>query len=73
MELTQDDWDQWKANPVTKEVWQILRERQTKIAHGLANGGALIAGEREVMVGRYREIDDLLTMNFEDTKQEKEE
>lgn len=73
MEITHNDWARWKSDPVTKEVFQILMERQGKIAHGLATGNALVPIEREVLVGRYQEIQDLLSMDYEDTKPAKEE
>ena len=43
------------------------------MAFALAEGGALIPIEREIIVGRCKEIVDLLNMTFEDTRQEKEE
>ena len=57
---------------VTKEVFLILKERQNKVAHGLGNGAALDAPIIYAeAVGRYREIDDLLKMSYEDMKDDK--
>jgi len=73
VEIDRNDWDRWKGDPVTKEVFLVLRERQSEIGDKLARGGALIPTEREVAVGRFLEIDDLLTMNYEDMRPVKEE
>ena len=73
MEITRDDFDSWRADPVTKEVFQILRERQITIAHTLGMGGAMVAPDNAEAVGRYREIEDLLTMSYDDMKPVKEE
>ncbi len=72
MQITKDDFDQWKANEVTREVFNVLDERKLKIANGLANGGALIAPDNAVLVGRYKEIDDLITLTYEDIRQPEE-
>ena len=73
MEVTQDDFDGWKNHHVTREVFKILQERAEKIAHGLAAGGALGVPDNAVAVGRYQEIQDLLTMSYEDMQIPKEE
>jgi len=73
VEVTQDDFDGWKNHSVTREVFKILEERKAKIAHLLAQGGALIAPDNAVAVGQYKEIDDLITMGYEDMFPVKEE
>jgi len=73
VEVTRDDFDGWRNHHVTREVFKILEERLVKIAEGLARGGALLSPENAVAVGRYAEIEDLLTMNFEDMFPAKEE
>jgi hypothetical protein len=56
-------------------VFRILRERQNKIAHQLAGGAICGCPEAEFFqahgeaVGRYREIDDLINMEFENVKE----
>jgi hypothetical protein len=73
MEITQDDFDRWKQDPVTIEIFRdVLQERKNTIAHMLADGGALIQTEREVMVGRYKEIDDLMQIQFKDIRKREE-
>ena len=69
MQIKQADFDSWRANSVTLEVFKVLRERKDIIAHTLGNGGATSFEEYAVAVGRYQEIDDLLGMNFEDMKE----
>jgi len=73
MEITKDDFDQWKADLVTKEVFKVLEERKSKIAFTLSGGGALVAPDNAVLVGRYKEIEDLLTLEFDDLKEAQEE
>jgi hypothetical protein len=58
------------VDAVTREVFKVLRERRDKLAHMLGEGGAL--GDQEqtgVAVGRYSEIGDLLSMEFDDMKE----
>ena len=67
MEITQSDFDNWWKSPVGYEVRKMLNERKNKIAHSLANGAA--SGSPAIYdenVGRYREIEDLLTMTFQE-------
>ena len=70
MEINKNDFDTWKVDPVTKEIFKMLGERMSKIAFNLADGGALIELEAKIMVGRYREIKDLITLEYEDLKEE---
>lgn len=57
------------ANPVTLEVFKVLRERKIKIADQLGMGACLDNDpEHGKAVGRYLEINDLLEMEFEDLK-----
>ena len=73
MEITRDDFDQWKAESVTKEVFKVLGERKLNIALSLGNGGALVAPDNAVLVGRYKEIEDLVTLEFDDLMPGQEE
>lgn len=67
MEITQNDFDNWWSSPVGSEVSTMLKERKDKIAHELAKG---VATESPTIyneaVGRYAEIDDLLSMTFKE-------
>ena len=69
MQIKQADWNSWRTNSVTLEVFKVLRERKDIIAHTLAQGGACSFEEYAVAVGRYQEIDDLLGMTFYDMKE----
>jgi hypothetical protein len=73
VEIERNDWDRWKTDPVTKEVFKVLQERQHKIANGLGMGGAVVTPDNAIASGRYQEIEDLLTMTYEDMKPVKEE
>jgi len=37
--MNKEDFDQWKSNPVTKEVMEIIRDWRTAYANSLAMGG----------------------------------
>ena len=70
MEINREAWDLWQVDAVTREVFKVLRERRDRIAHMLAGGNAL--GDHEqtgVACGRYGEINDLLSMTFDDMKE----
>lgn len=67
MQINKDDFAKWRADRVTLEIMEILRERQNKIAHSLAQGACLKDPEEHgIAVGRYQEIEDLLAMSYED-------
>lgn len=66
MEITSEDFNEWRANPVTREVFQILRERMEKIAYGLAEGACEDMAQYSEAVGRFKEISDLIKMDYED-------
>ena len=69
MKISKDDYDRWLNDEVTREVHKILRERQNKIAHGLAQGSCMGHQNQATygqQVGHYAEIDDLLNMTHED-------
>ncbi len=68
MQITRNEFDGWKQGTVTREVFKMLEERKNIIAHELASGGALLSGQREVSVGRYLEINDLLKTSYDDMK-----
>ena len=50
----------------------MLRERQEAIQKALADGGALVSPDNAIAVGRYREIEDLFQMKYDDLLEEKE-
>lgn len=67
MQITQNDFDNWWKAPVGIEVKTMLNDRKNKIAHALASGSA--SGSPTIYdenVGRYKEIEDLLAMTFQE-------
>jgi hypothetical protein len=67
VEVSKDDFLRWLQNPVTEEVYQVLRERREKIAEQLAAGLCLGAEiEHAKAVGRCEEIKDMLELTYED-------
>jgi len=71
MLIDKEQFQEWLLNPVTKEVKAVMQERRLKVAVDLA-GGACLGNESEhgIAVGRVREINDYLEMNYEDLKGE---
>lgn len=68
MEITRDDFDSWKQDAVTREVFKVLEERKGWIAHQLGMGVALTSSAGE-FVGRYKEISELLEWTYDDLKE----
>lgn len=67
MRITQSDYENWWNLPVGLEVKAMLNERREKIAHGLGTGeGLFVVQTHGELVGRYREITDLLNMTFQE-------
>ncbi len=66
MRITEDDFKNWWSSPVGVEVKSMLTERQNTIAHKTGSGGVLGLEDYHVHVGRYKEIKDLLDMNFKE-------
>jgi len=67
MQITRDQYQGWRNNPVTREVFQILNERKENLKN-LAISGVLAnnAYEYGLIVGRFSEINDLQEMTFDD-------
>ena len=67
MEISKEEFLAWLANPVTREVHQVLRERREKVAEMLCRGKCINdeTGHARA-VGRCEEIMDLLEMTYED-------
>lgn len=66
MQVTKDEFLQWKDNPVTQEVFQIIRDRREEAKDVLA----ISAGEDPVndrfYVGMIRALSEFLDISFED-------
>ena len=74
MEIKQDDFDGWKSNPVTKDWFSMLRERQLKlekrIPEHISSGIPEAIDQAKVASGRHQELEDLLNTTFEDMRHE---
>lgn len=69
MEINKEDWDMWKANPVTKEWFKMLRERQMlyekRIPGHIATGMPESIDQARIASGRHQELEDLIGTDFE--------
>ena len=70
MEISQEDWDEWRnSNPVTREWFKMLRERQVEYEHRipahLASGSRESIEQARIASGRHQELEDLLNTEFE--------
>ena len=72
MEIERNDWDRWKTDPVTRGVFKVLKERQEKLGRALGMGAALMPPDNAIASGRYQEIEDLLTMDYDDIREKEE-
>lgn len=72
MNITRQDWDQWKDNEVTKEWLKLFRERQIRyenlIPALIATGTDEAVNQSRVASGRHQELEDLLQTDYEDMK-----
>ena len=70
MNITQDDWDRWKVDAVTKEWFQLFRERQRRyevlVPALIATGTDESIGQARVASGRHQELEDLINTEFKD-------
>ena len=66
MQIVKEEFLAWLDNPVTKEVFSVLKERKEEIANQLANGVCHDMTEYAFAVGKCREIKDLLEMTYEE-------
>lgn len=73
--LTRDDLAQWRNNPVTKEYFNALRQKQIDLARYMAAGGTLTSPGLEgndapteektaKTVGRIAGLEDALTVEL---------
>lgn len=73
MEITQDDWDRWKVDAVTKEWFKLFNERQRQYEHLIpaliATGTEESIAQARVASGRHQELEDLIKTEFKDMKE----
>ena len=72
MEITKEAWDSWRVDPVTKEWFKLLYERQQRyenlIPALIATGTDESIGQARVASGRHQELEDLIQTRYEDMK-----
>jgi hypothetical protein len=73
MEIKQADWDRWMVDAVTREWFNLLRERQVKYEHlipaHIATGLPESIDQARIASGRHQELEDLINTKFEDMKE----
>ena len=73
MEITQDQWTRWKADPVTNEWFKLFKERQKAyeilIPALISTGTDESIQQARVASGRHQELEDLLNTEYEDMRQ----
>jgi len=70
MEITKEQYNEWRQHQVTKEVFKVLEWRKDKLGQSLGLGGATDFAEYKEAVGHYREVISLLEMAYEDMREE---
>jgi hypothetical protein len=72
MEITQEEWNEWKSNKVTKEWFSMLEWRKQEYEKRLPDLLTTPSDEAiqaaRVAAGRVHEIFDLLQTRYEDMK-----
>ena len=72
MQISKQEWDQWRQNPVTLEWFKLFRERQIRyenlIPALIATGTDEAINQSRVASGRHQELEDLLQTDYEDMK-----
>ena len=72
MNLTKEEWDQWRQSEVTKEWFELFRYRQERyenlIPALIATGTDESINQARVASGRHQELEDLLQTEYEDMK-----
>jgi hypothetical protein len=72
MNITKEDWDQWKSSEVTKEWFSLFKERQQeyerRIPALIGTGTPEAIEQAKIASGRHQELEDLLQTDYEDMK-----
>ena len=72
MQITKEDWQQWRQSEVTKEWFDLFRYRQQRyeelIPALIATGTDESINQARVASGRHQELEDLLQTDYEDMK-----
>ena len=72
MQITKEQWVQWRQDEVTKEWFKLFEYRQRKIENLIpaliATGTDEAINQARVASGRHQELEDLLQTEYEDMK-----
>jgi hypothetical protein len=72
MNITKEQWQQWRQSEVTKEWFELFRYRQQRyeelIPALIATGTDESINQARVASGRHQELEDLLQTDYEDMK-----
>ena len=72
MNLTKEEWTEWRQSEVTKEWFELFRYRQGRyeelIPALIATGTDESINQARVASGRHQELEDLLQTEYEDMK-----
>lgn len=69
MEISKDEFVEWKNHPVTKEIMLLLDDKKSKIRDVLSSGEILGDNTEKAvarLVGHLEGIDDLLNIQYGD-------
>jgi len=72
MQITKEEWLQWRKSEVTREWFKLFRERQVQyenlIPALIATGTDESIAQARVASGRHQELEDLIQTDYEDMK-----
>jgi hypothetical protein len=73
LEITRQEFVDWKENKITQSIFSILQERQDMLKEFLANGGSLSKDAPKdstaFTVGRIQGINEILNIEYEEPAQ----
>lgn len=76
MQITKEQFAEWRNSAVTVEVMKLIEEQRDTIVEFLANGGTLnksSAVSTDFVVGRIQGLNELLNIEYEESPEEKRE
>lgn len=66
MEITKDEFQQWKESPVTKEVYRVINERIEDAKDILSSVGGEDQLNDRLLVGMIRAFREVQEVSFDD-------
>ena len=67
VEITKDDWDQWRESEVTRKFFQMISERREEAIQYLAfGGGAGSSSKQNITVGAINAYTHILGTRYEE-------